>query len=156
MNELHKYETYYDKLQPCFGQENVQFYYVDTDSFVLKINTKDIIKYLKNLDDIFDFFNLDENHELFSNKNKKINGKCKIETPKNNWILEFICLRSKTYSFRCNGAKTNKIKGISKSCSKSIIFEDYRKCLDGDEHQRECDNYILKSFDHEIYLQTNS
>ena len=45
---------------------------MDTDSFVLSVNTKDILKDLKNLEDIFDFSNLDKNHELFSNKNKKI------------------------------------------------------------------------------------
>ena len=43
------YETYYDKLQPYFRQENIQFHYMDTDSFVLSVNTKDIIKDLKNL-----------------------------------------------------------------------------------------------------------
>ena len=35
---------------------------MDTDSFVLIVNTKDIIKDFKNLDDIFDFSNLDKNH----------------------------------------------------------------------------------------------
>ena len=35
------------------------------------MKTKDIIKDLRNLEDIFDFSILDENHELFSNKNKK-------------------------------------------------------------------------------------
>ena len=72
LSKLLMYETYYDKLQPYFGQENTQQHYMDTDSFVLGVNTKDIIKNLKKLEDIFDFSNLDENHELFSNKNKKI------------------------------------------------------------------------------------
>ena len=62
---------------------------MDTDSFVLSVNTNDIMKDLKNLEDFFDFSNLDENHELFSNKNKKVLGKFKIETPKNIWIDEF-------------------------------------------------------------------
>ena len=44
---------------------------MDTDSFVLSINTKDIVKDLKNLEDIFDFNNLDKNHEIFSKKIKK-------------------------------------------------------------------------------------
>ena len=82
-SKLLMYETYYDKLQPYFGQENIQLHYIDTDSFVLSVNKKDIIKELKNLEDIFDFSNLDENHELFSNKKKKVIGKFKTETPKN-------------------------------------------------------------------------
>ena len=79
LSKLLMYETYFDKLQPYFGQEKIQLHYMDTDSFVLSVNTKDIIKDLKNLEDIFDFSNLDKNHELFSNKNKKVNGKLRIE-----------------------------------------------------------------------------
>ena len=99
------YETYYDKLQPIFGQENLHLHYMDTDSFVLNINTKDIFKVLKNLEDVFDFSNLDKNHGLFSNKNKKVYAKYKIETPKNTWIDEFICLRCKMYAFECGDDK---------------------------------------------------
>ena len=111
---------------------------MDTDSFVLSVNTKDIIKDLKNLEDIFDFSNLDKNHELFSKK--KVIGKIKIETPKNTWIDEFVCLRSKMYAFKCGNDSKNKLKGVSKSHSKNIKFEEYKKCLDGEEYQRECNN----------------
>ena len=65
MSKLHIYETYYDKLQPYFGHEFIQLHYVDTDAFVLCLNTKDIVKDLKNLEDIFDFNNLDENRKVF-------------------------------------------------------------------------------------------
>ena len=71
LSKLHMYETYYDKLKPYFGEENIQLHFIGTDAFVLSVNTKDIIRDLKNLEDIFDFSNLDQNHELFSNKNKK-------------------------------------------------------------------------------------
>ena len=108
LSKLHMYETYYDKLQPYFTQEIIHLHYMDTDSFVLSVNTKDIIKDLKNLEDIFDFSNLDKNHELFSNKNKKVIGKFKIETPKNIWIDEFVCLRSKMYAFKCADDSKNK------------------------------------------------
>ena len=82
LSKLHMYETYYDTLQPYFGQENLQLLYIDTDGMILSMKTENIIKDLKNLEDIFDFSNLDENHELFSNKSKKVIGKFKIETPK--------------------------------------------------------------------------
>ena len=83
LSKLLMYETYYDKLQIYFRQGNIQLHYMDTDSFVLSVNTKDISEDLKNLEDIFDFSNLDKNHELFINENKKVIGKFKIETPKN-------------------------------------------------------------------------
>ena len=38
------YETYSDTLQPYFGEENIQLHYMDTHSFVIKINTKKILK----------------------------------------------------------------------------------------------------------------
>ena len=44
---------------------------MDTDSLVKTVNTKDSTKDLKNLEDLFDFSNLNENRELFSNKTKK-------------------------------------------------------------------------------------
>ena len=51
--------TWFDKLQQYFGQESIQLHYIDTDVFVLSMNTKDIIKDLKILEDISDFKKLD-------------------------------------------------------------------------------------------------
>ena len=94
-------ETLYEKLQLYFGKKNLQLLYTDTHNFLLNVNTKDINKDLKNLEDLFDFSNLNKNHEIFSNKNKKVIGKFKIETPKKTLIDGFICLRNKMYTFKC-------------------------------------------------------
>ena len=59
LSKLLKYERYCEQLQPYFGQDNIQLHYMDTDSFVLSINLKDIIEDFKKLEDIFDFSNLD-------------------------------------------------------------------------------------------------
>ena len=45
---------------------------MDTDSFVLSINTKDNINNSEYLEDLFYFSNLSENVEFFSNKNKEL------------------------------------------------------------------------------------
>ena len=99
------------------------------------MKTENIIKDLKNLEEIFNFSNLDANYELFGEKNKKVIGKFKIKTPKNFWIDEFICLRSKAYSFKCkdNVEGANQIKGVSKSQSKHIKVEEYYSSLFGEE-----------------------
>ena len=68
LSKLYMYETYCHTLQPYFGQENLQLHYIDTDGMILSMNTKDIINDLKYLEDTFDFSNLDENHELISDK----------------------------------------------------------------------------------------
>ena len=84
---------------------------------------------------------------------KVVIGKFKIEPPKINWINEFICLRSKMYAFKCGNDSKIELEGFSKSQSKLIKFEEYKKCLDGKESQRDCRKYILRSINHEIYLQ---
>ena len=157
LSKLHMYETYYDTLQPCFGQENLQLHYMDCDSFVLSIKSENIIKDLKSLEDLFDFSNIDENHELYIEKIKKVLGKFKIETPKNIFIDEFVAIRSKMYAFKCKDKDKeedkNKLKGVSKIQSKNIKFEEYKKCLNGEKFENECVNYILKSNKHDMYMQ---
>ena len=66
LSKLLMYQTYCDKIQPYFGEKNLQLHYMDTDSFVLSVSTKDIIKDLKNFEHMFDFGNLNENHESFN------------------------------------------------------------------------------------------
>ena len=115
--------------------------------------TKDIIKVLESLQDIFDCSYLDKNPELFSNKNEKVIGEFKVETPENIWIDEFFVLRGKMYSFkRRNDSKIN-INCYSKFQSKHIRFEEYEKWLYGEEYQRECDKCLLGSINHEMNLQ---
>ena len=153
LSKILLYETYYDRLQPYFGLENIQLQNIDTDSFILSVNTNYNIRDLKHLEDIFDFSNLNDKHEVFSYKNKKVIGKFKTETPKSIWIDELVCLKSKMYSFKCGDDSKSKLKGISKSQSKHIKFEEYYYCLFGVEYQKECDTYIVRSINHEMHLQ---
>ena len=56
---------------------------MDCVGFVFSLKTENIFKDSKLLEEIFDFSNLDEKHELISKKKiKKVIGKFKIETPK--------------------------------------------------------------------------
>ena len=104
----------------------------------------------KSLQDIFHFSKIDENHELISNEGKKVFGKFKIEAPKNIWIDELVCLRSKMCSVKCGNDSKNKLKGISKSQSTYIKFEEYYNCLPGGEYQKDGDNYIIRSYVREM------
>ena len=87
------YKKCYDKLQPLFEKNHLQLLYMNTDRFVISINTKAIIKDLKNLDDLFDLSILNGNHDLINIGNKKVFGKFRIETPKIVSIDESNCLR---------------------------------------------------------------
>ena len=88
-------------------------------------------------------------------KTKKVIGKFKKEIPRNVWIDNFVCLRSKVYSFKCKDIDENKIKikGISKSQSEHVKFEECYNCLFGGKYQKKCDNYIIRTLSHEKYLQ---
>ena len=121
----------------------------------LSMKTANIIKDFKNLEDVFDFSNLNGIHEKFSNNNEKVIGKFKIKTHKKVWVDECVCLRSKACSFNCknNIESKNNLKAISQSQLKHLKFEEFYNCLFGEDYQKECDNYILRSIDHEMYLQ---
>ena len=111
LSKFYMNETYFDTLQPYFGQEKLQLHYFDTEGMILSMKTEKNNKDMKKLEDMSYFSNLDDNHEQFSEKNKKVIGKFKVETPKIIWIDEFICLRSKAYSFKCNDeTESNKNK----------------------------------------------
>ena len=44
------------------------------------------------------------------------------------------------YAFKCGDDSKNKLKGDFKSQSKNIKFGEYKRCLDGKEYERECNN----------------
>ena len=75
------YEFYHHTLEP-FWQNKVQIHYMDTDSFILCFDTnqENLIEFLKQTKDKFDFSELDKSHELYDPTNKKDIGKMKIET----------------------------------------------------------------------------
>ena len=49
LSQLLLYETYYEKLQPYYGQDILQLDYIDCDRFELSTKTENIIKDLKKL-----------------------------------------------------------------------------------------------------------
>ena len=100
------------------------------------MNTNDIIKGLKNLENLFDFSNLNENHDRFSDKNEKPTWNFKIKTPKCIYIDELVCLRSKMHPFKCGDECKNKLKDFSKIRSKNIKLEEYEKYLDGKKYPK--------------------
>ena len=68
--------------------------------------------------------------------------------------MNFFVLRSKAYSFKCKSddKSKNEMKGVSKSQSKHIKFGESRKSLHGERYQEDCENHILRSVNHEMYL----
>ena len=55
--------------------------------------------------------------------------------------------------FKCGNDGKNKLRSISKSQSKHIKLEESKKCLFDGEYQKDCDTYIIRSNNHEMYIQ---
>ena len=67
LSKLLMYERYYDKMQPYFGEDNLELHYLDTDSFIFSFKPiKSLFEDLKHFKEDFDFSDLDPSHELYS------------------------------------------------------------------------------------------
>ena len=105
-DEFHKLQPYYNNtrstpkelhLQSAFGASGkVKLHYMDTDSFILSIKTKDLLKDSEYFENDFDFSELDENHPLYDITNKKVIGKMNMETSAIIELDNFVALRSKS------------------------------------------------------------
>lgn len=144
------YDFFYFVLRPKFGEKNVDLIYSDTDSMCLSIRSNKIVDDLFDLKCHFDFSNLHPSHPLSSQENKAILFKFKEEFGLQP-ISRICALKSKTYSIEvaCNCKvgidnsgiclkcknlsndtyQCNKLKGINKSATREILFENFYRCL---------------------------
>ena len=91
-------EFWYDYLKAKYG-DNVKLCYMDTDSFIMNIKTKDFYKDIANdVEKRFDTSNYECDSPLPTGKNKKVIGLIKDELG-GRVITEFVALRPKTYSY---------------------------------------------------------
>ena len=130
------YEFWYDYLKPKYG-EKAKLCYMDTDSFIIHIETEDFYKDIaKDVKKWLDTFGNDKNDErpLPIGINKKVIGMFKDEL--NGKIMKKLCgPRAKTYSFKIDDdTEKKKAKGTKKCVIKRRIkFEDYTDSLFGNK-----------------------
>ena len=119
------YEFWYNYMKPKYG-ENVKLCYMDTDSFIIHIKTKDFYKHVANdVERRFDTSNYEVNRPLPIEKNEKVIGLMKDELG-GKIMTEFVALRPKTYSYFTDDCKEDKkAKGTKKCVVKRILkFSD--------------------------------
>ena len=126
------YEFWYDYLKSKYG-DKVKLCYMDTDSFVIYVETEDFYKDIANyVDKWFDTSNYDENDErpLPIRKNKKVIGMFKDELD-GKIMIEFRALRAKAYSYRLDDDTQNKKAKSMKKCigKRELTFKNYVDCL---------------------------
>ena len=128
LSKLIMYEFHYDYMLPKYG-DNIEFCYMDTDSFIYDIKTEDFHKDIA--EDVEKRFDTSGycNQPLLVGKNKKVIGLMKDELG-GEVMKEFVSSRPKMYSYRVGTTEPKKRKGIKKCVvKKTITFEDYKKCL---------------------------
>ena len=92
------YEFSYDYIKPKY-QDKAKLHYMDTDSFVIHVKTKDFYEDIANdVEEWFDKANYDNNRPLAVGKNKKVIGLFKDELG-GKIMKEFVELRAKTWSY---------------------------------------------------------
>ena len=145
------YEWFYDKMQLYFGKDNLELHFLDTDSFIFSFKPiKSLIEDLKHFKDDFDFSDLDPSLELYSEINKKVVGKMKLETAPELDLDEAVFFRSKSYSLNINQNNSHcKHKGVQDR--NKYTLEDYNYCLENNEIKYGL-NYSFRSNKHEIAM----
>ena len=120
------YKFWYGYLKPKYN-DKVKLCYMDTDSFIIIINTEDFYKDIANdVERWFDTSNYDKNDKrpLPVGKNKNVVGLFKDELG-GNIMLEFIANGSKTYAYLLNDdSETKKAK-----IKRRLMFENYKDSL---------------------------
>ena len=133
LSKIIMYEFHYDYMKRKYSGNKIQLCYMDTDSLVYHIRTKDF--YANISDDVGERFdmsrcNKEDVRPLPIGRNKKVIGKMKDKLG-GAIMTEFVALRPKLYSYiKLDGAEDKKYKGIKKcAVKKTLTFEDCKACL---------------------------
>ena len=130
ISKITMYEFWYDYVKNKYDIR-VNLCYMDTDSFVINIKTKDFYKYVAmDVKERFDTSNCIYDRPLPIGVNKKVIGLMKDELGIG-IITEFVALRPKAYSYITNDfTELKKAKGTKKFVvNKMLRFSDYKNCL---------------------------
>ena len=149
ISKITMYEFWYDYVKSKY-EDSARLCYMDTDSFVVNIKTKDIAE---NVKERFDTSNYIHDRSLPTGVNKKVIGLMEDELG-GDIIAEFVALRPKAYSYITNDFIEMKKAMGTKKCvvNKMLRFEDYKKCLFSNGKVLKSQQR-LKSENHEVYTE---
>ena len=153
ISKITMYEFWYNYVKIKY-EDKARLCYMDTDSFVVNIKTKDFYKDIsQDINKRFDTSNYTFNRPLPTGINKKVIGHMKDELS-GDIITEFVALRPKAYLYITNDfIEMKKAKGTKKcAVNKMLRFDDYKKCL-FDNGKVLKSQQRFKSENHEVYTE---
>ena len=132
INKTLMYKFWYDYLKPKY-EDNAKLCYMDTDSFVINIFTKDVFEYINNdVERWFDTSNYAKNDKrpLQISVNKKVIGLFKDELG-GKIMKEFYALTAQTYAYLMdNDIAKKKAKRVKRCVIKHrLMFEKHKDSL---------------------------
>eukprot|EP00438_Fugacium_kawagutii_P027037 Skav201248 [mRNA] locus=scaffold3106:102205:103722:- [translate_table: standard] len=155
-SKIHMYSFYYDVLKPKYN-DDIKLVYTDTDSYVIKVDTDDIYKDFKEINEYMDFSDYNVEHPNYDKTNKKVLGKFKDEL--NGKIMtHFIGLKPKSYCYKIYGEKKEhkKSKGVVKhKVHNQLNYEKYDATLNR-QLKEEVKFNSIRSKTHQIYSITQT
>ena len=153
ISKITMHEFWYDYVTIKY-EDKARLCYMDTDSFVVNIKTKDFYKDIsQDVKKRFDTSNYSFDRPLLMGINKNVIGLMKDELGVD-IITEFVALRPKAYSYITNYfIEMKKAKGTKKCVVNKILrFEDYKKCLFSNGKVLKSQQRF-KSENHEVYTE---
>ena len=150
ISKIIMYEFWYDYMKKKY-RDMVKLCYMDTDSLIMNIKTKDFYKDIaQDVEERFDTSNYDVDRPLPKGKNKKVIGLMKDELG-GGIIAESVALRPQRYSYMTDEfIEMKKAKGTKKCVIKKMLkLEDYKKCLFDNEPMLKSQQRF-KSENHEV------
>ena len=153
ISKITMYEFWYDYVKSKY-EDKARLCYMDTDSFVVNIKTKDFYKDIaENVKERFDTSDYIYDRPLPTGVNKKVICLMKDEFG-GDIIREFVALRPKAYLYITNYCiEMKKAKGTKKYVVKKMLrFEDYKKCLFSNGKVLKSQQRF-KSENHEVYTE---
>ena len=153
ISKITMYGFWYDYVKIKY-QDKARLCYMNTDSFVVNIKTKDFYKDIsQDVNKRFDTSSYTFDRPLPTGINKKVIGLMKDELG-GDIIAEFVTSRPKVYSYVTNNfIEMKKAKGTKKCIvNKMLRFDDYKKCL-FDNGKVLKSQQRFKSENHKVYTE---
>ena len=153
------YEFFYDYLKPKYG-DKIKICYMDTDSFILHIQTEDFYKDISH--DVNEWFDTSEiskkaNRPITPRINKKELGMMKFELGDDE-MIECTNARAKLYAYlyqkRNNEIHESKRAKGTKKCitKKELTYQDFKDSVENGTIKRKI-QYRFKSDHHNIFTE---